>query len=104
MEAPPPSYQQAMQDPLDFLTNDDLDETLQLVADRCGIEVVRELIRKMEGEQLSIPRLKTRRMLCERYIAAMYQDHSVRKIARRLGSSTEFVRGYIRQIEYKKRL
>lgn len=93
-----------MQDPLDFLTDDDLDETLQLVADRCGMEVVRQLIRQMEGEMLSIPRIKTRRKLCERYIAATYQEYSARKIARKLGASVEFVRGHIRQLEGGKRL
>lgn len=93
-----------MQDPLEFLCNDDLDDTLQLVADRCGMDVVRLLIRQMEGEMLSIPRIKTRRKLCERYIAATYRDHSARKIARRLGASVEFVRGHIRQLEGRGRL
>lgn len=88
-----------MQDPLDYLTQEDLDETLQLLADRCGMDVVRELIRRMEGEVLSIPRVKSRKKLCERYIAATYRQYSVKRIARQLGASAEFVRGYIRRLE-----
>lgn len=84
-----------MKDPLDYLTYDDLPESLQHVAHYCGMDVARTLIRHMPGEEILIPAVKRIPGVCQRFVASEFTGENVRQLARALRSSQSHVRNYL---------
>lgn len=86
-----------MKDPLDYLTYDDLPESLQHVAHYCGMDVARTLIRYLPGEEILVPSVKRLPQVCERFVQNEFNGANLRQLARALRASNKHVRNYIKR-------
>lgn len=84
-----------MKDPIDYLTYDDLPESLQHVAHYCGMDVARALVRHMPGEEILIPAVKRLPQVCERFVQNEFNGDNIRQLARALKASQRHVRNYL---------
>jgi len=76
---------------MDTLTADDLpNDVLQYVAETCGIEVARALLRHCPGMRIEIP-MKPQREVAKRYIETHWNGKNVGSLAGTLGMSRSFV-------------
>lgn len=76
---------------IEMLEEQDLPEHFQIVAEVCGIETARILIKELGGISLSIPMVNSLRTLIERFIAENSRIISIKKIARELGMNERAV-------------
>lgn len=86
-----------MTDPLSYLEYSDLPEPLQQVAHYLGMEVVREMLRHLPGEEISIPAPKRLPSLVRRFVAAEFNGENTRQLARSLRSSQTHIRKCLRE-------
>lgn len=87
-----------MNDPLRYLTYDDLDEPLQQVAHYLGMDAVRELVRHLAGETITVPNAKRMPGLVRRFVEAEHNGRNIRTLARQLGASQTHVRNTLREL------
>ena len=77
----------------DFLatvTPEDLEGDIGLVAEQCGIDVAVNLVMKVGGTQLSVPKYALKRAAI-RYIRAHYDGTNAKKLAMATGMTERFV-------------
>lgn len=79
------------EDIIEMLEEQDLPEHFQIVAEVCGIETARLLIKELGGITVSIPMVNSLRSLIERYISESSKDIPIKKIARALGMNERAV-------------
>ena len=84
-------------DVINMLEEKDLPEHFQIVAETCGIETARLLIKELGGITVSIPMLTSLRLLLERYIKSNVNDIPVKKIAWELGMNERAVANMMRK-------
>lgn len=87
------------EDIIQMLEEKDLPEHFQIVAETCGIETARLLIKELGGLSLSIPMATSLRSLLERYIKENAKEIPIKKIARELGMNERAVNNIIRRIK-----
>ncbi len=76
---------------IEMLEENDLPEHFQIVAETCGIETARILIKELGGISLSIPMVNSLRSLIERFISENAKDIPIKKIARDLGMNERVI-------------
>ena len=79
------------EDIIKMLEEKDLPEHFQIVAEVCGIETARLLIKELGGITLSIPMINSLRSLIERYVSENAKEIPIKKIARELGMNERAV-------------
>ena len=84
---------------IEMLEEQDLPEHFQIVAETCGIETARLLIKELGGITLSVPMVNSLRTLIERYVSENSKEIPVKKIARELGMNERAVTNIIRRID-----
>ena len=77
----------------------DLPEHFSIVAETCGIETARLLIKELGGLTVSIPKKTSLRKLIERLIHENYDEYSIQNIARELGMSDRAIGNKMRKIK-----
>jgi Mor family transcriptional regulator len=78
-------------DLLESLKADDLpNDGLQFIANTCGIEVARALLRNCPGMRFDIP-LRPKRSIAKRYVEIHYDGSNARILARQIRMSEAFV-------------
>lgn len=87
------------EDIIEMLEEQDLPEHFQIVAEVCGIETARLLIKELGGISLSIPMVNSLRTLIERYVSENAKDIPIKKIARELGMNERAIANILRKIE-----
>jgi hypothetical protein len=90
------------EDIIELLEEQDLPEHFQIVAETCGIETARILIKELGGITVSIPMVNSLRSLIERYIKENIKEIPIKKIARELGMNERAVGNIIKKIANKK--
>lgn len=80
-----------------MLEEQDLPEHFQIVAEVCGIETARLLIKELGGITLSIPMVNSLRTLIERYVSENAKVIPIKKIARELGMNERAVAKIVRK-------
>jgi len=86
------------EDIIEMLEEQDLPEHFQIVAETCGIETARLLIKELGGITVSIPMVNSLRTLVERYIADNAKEIPIKKIARALGMNERAVANILKKI------
>ncbi|MBM2814404.1 MAG: Mor protein [Ignavibacteria bacterium] len=86
------------EDIIEMLEEQDLPEHFQIVAEVCGIETARLLIKELGGITVSIPMVNSLRSLIERYIADNAKEIPIKKIARELGMNERAVARIIKSL------
>ena len=74
----------------------ELTPDLQFVADKCGINIVLELLKNLQGTNIYIPKISRMTDYVIRYIK-LYKDKKTKQLADELGVSENF----IRKLKYK---
>jgi len=87
------------EDIIKMLEEKDLPEHFQIVAEVCGIEMARLLIKELGGISLSIPMVNSLRSLIERFISKNSSVISIKKIARELGMNERAVAKIFKSIK-----
>ncbi len=87
------------EDIIEMLEEQDLPEHFQIVAEVCGIETARILIKELGGITVSIPMVTSLRSLLERYIKDNVKELPIKKIARELGMNERAVSNILRRSE-----
>jgi len=87
------------EDIIKMLEEKDLPEHFQIVAEVCGIETARLLIKELGGISLSIPMVNSLRSLIERFISKNSSVISIKKIARELGMNERAVAKIFKSIK-----
>ena len=87
------------EDIIKMLEEKDLPEHFQIVAEVCGIETARLLIKELGGISLSIPMVNSLRSLIERFISENSSVISIKKIARELGMNERAVAKIFKSIK-----
>lgn len=87
------------EDIIEMLEEKDLPEHFQIVAEVCGIETARLLIKELGGISLSIPMVNSLRSLIERFISENSSVISIKKIARELGMNERAVAKIFKSIK-----
>lgn len=85
------------EDIIQMLEEQDLPEHFQIVAEVCGIETARLLIKELGGITLSIPMVNSLRTLIERYVSENAKVIPIKKIARELGMNERAVAKIVRK-------
>lgn len=85
------------EDIIQMLEEQDLPEHFQIVAEVCGIETARLLIKELGGITLSIPMVNSLRTLIERYVSENAKEIPIKKIARELGMNERAVAKIVRK-------
>lgn len=85
---------------LDYLTENDLTEDLQLIASVCGMDCVRKLMENLSGTSFYVPRISKLHKFIERYVGEN-NDKSLVELARTMGVSCNFLKKKFRQSKYK---
>jgi len=85
------------EDIIEMLEEQDLPEHFQIVAETCGIETARLLIKELGGITVSIPMMTSLRSLLERYIKENVKEIPIKKIARELGMNERAVANILRK-------
>jgi len=70
---------------------EELTDDLQFVADKCGIDTARELIKNLQGTNIYIPKISKMRDYIIRYIKEN-SDKKTKQLATELDVSENFVR------------
>ena len=83
---------------IQMLEEKDLPEHFQIVAEVCGIETARLLIKELGGITLSIPMVNSLRTLIERYVSENAKAIPIKKIARELGMNERAVTNILKKI------
>lgn len=82
------------------ITYQHLSADMQLIADVCGIDVVRTLMVELPGTRLYVPHPNRIEPLVQAYIAELHtQNVPIRTIAKEVGLSIDYVRSAVRAIE-----
>ncbi|GAB1372797.1 MAG: hypothetical protein KIT33_07875 [Candidatus Kapabacteria bacterium] len=89
------------EDIIELLEEQDLPEHFQIVAETCGIETARILIKELGGITVSIPMVNSLRSLIERYIKENIKEIPIKKIARELGMNERAVANIMRKKSLK---
>ena len=89
------------EDIIELLEEQDLPEHFQIVAETCGIETARILIKELGGITVSIPMVNSLRYLIERYIKENIKEIPIKKIARELGMNERAVANIMRKKSLK---
>ena len=87
------------EDIIEMLEEKDLPEHFQIVAEVCGIETARLLIKELGGITLSIPMVNSLRTLIERYVSENAKEIPIKKIARELGMNERAVAKIIKKVQ-----
>ncbi|MFN3306267.1 MAG: hypothetical protein ACK42Z_03660 [Candidatus Kapaibacteriota bacterium] len=90
-----------MEKKLDVFTKvelNDLTEDLKLIANACGIDTVRMLLRYCAGMSIYIPKIARLEKFILRYIKEN-SDKSFKQIASELGVTEQFVKKLFRQMK-----
>lgn len=86
-------------DIIEMLEEQDLPEHFQIVAEVCGLDMARILIKELGGITLSIPMVNSLRSLIERFITENSSVISIKKIARELGMNERAVAKIFKSIK-----
>ena len=86
----------------DLIREKDLPEHFQIVAETCGIETARILIKELGGLTLTVPMVTSLRTLIERYIQKNVEDIPIKRIARELGMNERAVTNIFKKINRNK--
>jgi len=86
-------------DVLNMLEEKDLPEHFQIVAETCGIETARVLIKELGGITVSIPMITSLRSVLERYILENVEEIPIKKIARDLGMNERAIGNILKKIK-----
>jgi hypothetical protein len=84
---------------INMLEENDLPEHFQIVAETCGIETARVLIKELGGITVSVPMVTSLRSLVERYIQENVEEIPIKKIARELGMNERAIANILRKIK-----
>jgi hypothetical protein len=88
--------EERMKDIYDFVAADDLTPDLAIICDVCGMDTVKEMLRKMPGLSLYIPKTAHLETLVTRYLSEN-TDKTLLQIAKDAQVSI----AYLRQLERK---
>lgn len=83
---------------IELLEEQDLPEHFRIVAETCGIETAKILIRELGGINIYIPKFTSLRSLVERYIKVNAEKISIKKIAQELNMSERAVKRILRRL------
>ena len=86
------------EDIIEMLEEQDLPEHFQIVAETCGIETARLLIKELGGITLNIPMVNSLHTLIKRYIKKNAKEISIKKIARELGMNEKSVGNILKKL------
>lgn len=86
---------------IQILEIQDLPEHFQIVAEACGIETARILIKELGGISLNIPKISSLRSLVERYLVENIAKEPIKKIARDLGMNERAIARILKQVSKK---
>lgn len=84
---------------IELLEENDLPEHFQIVAETCGIETARILIKELGGITVSIPMVTSLRSLLERYIRENVNEIPIKRIARELGMSERAITNILKKLK-----
>lgn len=84
---------------IEMLEENDLPEHFQIVAETCGIETARLLIKELGGITVSIPMVTSLRSLLERYIRENVNEIPIKRIARELGMSERAITNILKKLK-----
>ena len=87
------------EDIIEMLEEQDLPEHFQIVAETCGIETARLLIKELGGITLSVPMVNSLRSLIERYVSENAKEIPIKKIAREIGMNERAVTKIFKSIK-----
>ncbi len=85
-----------MNDIYDLLEEDDLTTDLQLLSDVCGIEIVKQIIKDLNGLNFYIPKITHLEPLVLRY-AKLHRDKPLKVIAKELGISEPHLKNLLKK-------
>jgi hypothetical protein len=80
-----------MKDAFDILEIEDLTPDLKLIADTCGLEPTKSLLRTLSGMYLYIPKISRLEPLIQRYIK-IFPDKNYKVLASELNVSEVFLK------------
>ena len=86
------------EDIIELLEEHDLPEHFQIVAETCGIETARILIKELGGITVSIPMINSLKSLILRYVSENAKEISTKKIARDLGMNERAVANILKKM------
>lgn len=84
---------------LDYLEISDLPEDLKDIANECGLETVKLLLRVFPSTNIYIPNLKNLESPVKKYISERYKKKTPRELARDLSLSEPHIRKMIRSLK-----
>lgn len=85
-----------MNDIFDMLEEDDLTTDLQLLSDVCGIEIVKQIIKDLNGLNFYIPKITHLETLVMRY-AKLNKHKPIKIIAKELGISEPHLKNLLKK-------
>ena len=80
-----------MKDVFDFINEDELTDDLRLLADVCGIDSVRKILKSLAGFSFYVPRISRLEKFIERYVCEN-ETRSTKELALELGVSDQFLK------------
>ena len=83
-----------MKDQYDEIEYEDLTDDLMIMAEHCGIDAVRQLLRELPGMSFYIPRISRLDKFISRF-AKENRDKSRKEIAKKLRVTEQFLKKYI---------
>lgn len=83
---------------LDMLEESDLPSGFKIVAEFCGLDIAKHLLRELEGMQIYIPQIKTLTPLHSRYIKKNINKKSIRYLASDIGLTEKAVRNIAKKL------
>lgn len=83
---------------LDMLEESDLPSGIKIVAEFCGLDIAKHLLRELEGMQIYIPQIKTLIPLYSRYIQKNINKKSIRHLASDIGVTEKVVRNIAKKL------
>lgn len=86
-----------MKDPIELIERDDLTPDLQLIADVCGMEVVKIMLRTLQGLNIYIPKISR----FYRFIYRYYKMN-IHKTLKQIASELTVSEQYLKNITKKK--
>lgn len=83
-----------MKDQYDEIQYDDLTDDLMIMAEHCGIDAVRQMLRELPGMSFYIPRISRLDKFISRFTKEN-RDKSRKEIAKKLRVTEQFLKKYI---------
>ncbi len=83
-----------MRDQYDEIEYDDLTDDLMIMAEHCGMDAVRKMLRELPGMSFYIPRISRLDKFISRFIL-QNRDKTRKEIAKKLKVTEQFLKKYL---------